>query len=93
VWNTESGALVGGIYGLALGSCFTAESMFHRETDASKVAFASMVELLRPTFTIFDAEVPNPHLDSLGCVPLPRAQFLERLEKALQDDVAFPRLG
>lgn len=92
VWNTDSGALVGGIYGLALGSCFTAESMFHRETDASKIAFSSMVELLRPSFRIFDAEVPNPHLDSLGCLPLPRADFLEQLQEALRDDVVFPVL-
>ena len=92
VWNVESGSLVGGIYGLALGACFTAESMFHRETDASKVAFASLVELLRPSYQIFDAEVPNPHLDSLGCIAIPRGEFLRRLAKALDSNVKFPTL-
>jgi leucyl/phenylalanyl-tRNA--protein transferase len=92
VWNTESGRLVGGIYGVAIGGVFTAESMFHRETDASKVAFASLVELLRPTFTVFDAEVMNPHLDSLGCVDVSRRWFLDRLEAVRDDDVPFPGL-
>src|SRR5262249_45164430 len=60
VWHTETGALVGGIYGLALGAAFTAESMFHRVTDASKVAFAELVERLwAHGFRIFDAEMPT----------------------------------
>lgn len=90
VWSTTSGRLVGGIYGLALGGAFTAESMFHRETDASKVAFASLIERLRPTYELFDAQVPNPHLTSLGCVEIPRAEFLQRLERARRADVPFP---
>jgi leucyl/phenylalanyl-tRNA---protein transferase len=90
VWNTESGALVGGIYGIALGACFTAESMFHRETDASKVAFASLVEILRPTFRIFDGEIMSPHLASLGCVDIPRGEFLKDLADAVRAPVDFP---
>ena len=90
VWNTNTGALAGGIYGLALGAAFTAESMFHRETDASKVAFASLVELLRPTFQIFDVEVLSPHLASLGCITVPRHEFLRRLKVALQEEPEFP---
>ena len=90
VWNTESGALVGGIYGLALGSAFTAESMFHRETDASKVAFVSLVERLRPDFDIFDAQIMNPHLASLGCVDMRRVEFLKRLSEAIRRQPAFP---
>src|SRR5439155_6860017 len=77
VWNTESGELAGGIYGLEIGAAFSAESMFHYETDASKVAFANLAERLRAAgFTIFDAQVMNPHLASLGCVEIPRAAFL-----------------
>jgi leucyl/phenylalanyl-tRNA--protein transferase len=91
VWNSDSGKLVGGIYGIAIGSCFTAESMFHRETDASKVAFASLVDRLRTRFDLFDAEVMNPHLESLGCVEMPRAEFLGRLAEASRRDVEFPR--
>jgi len=91
VWNTRSGALVGGIFGLALGAAFTAESMFHRETDASKVAFASLVERLRPTFRLFDVEVQSSHLASLGCVTIPRREFLRRLRLALEEQPEFPR--
>lgn len=90
VWNTESGKLVGGIYGVAIGAAFAAESMFHRETDASKVAFASLVEHLRPTFDIFDAQIMNPHLASLGCFPIPRAEYLRRLGLAAVKPVDFP---
>src|SRR5262245_33383166 len=91
VWNTQSRELVGGIFGLALGAAFTAESMFHRETDVSKVAFASMVELLWPTFQLFDVEVQSLHLASLGCVTVPRPEFLRRLRNALEESPEFPR--
>lgn len=90
VWNTDSGELVGGIYGLAIGGAFIAESMFHRETDASKVAFATLAETLRGSFEIFDAETMNPHLASLGCVNVPRNDYLRRLERVRDRDVAFP---
>jgi leucyl/phenylalanyl-tRNA--protein transferase len=93
VWNTESGRLVGGIYGIAVGGVFTAESMFHKETDASKVAFASFVELLRPHFTVFDAEIMNPHLASLGCIDVPRSWFLDRLAVQRDASIPFPTLG
>lgn len=88
-WS-EAGELVGGIYGVAVGGAFSAESMFHRETDASKIAFANLVERLRPRFTIFDAQVMTPHLASLGCVEIPRAEFLARLAGAAKEDVPFP---
>jgi leucyl/phenylalanyl-tRNA---protein transferase len=76
--------LVGGIYGVAIGGAFAGESMFHRETDASKVAFAALALLLRSAgFALFDVQVRNPHLESLGCVEVPRPQYLQRLERAL----------
>jgi leucyl/phenylalanyl-tRNA--protein transferase len=90
VWNVETRALVGGIFGVAIGAVFTAESMFHRETDASKVAFASLVERLRGRFRLFDAEIMNPHLARLGCVDMPRRVFLEELSRARDVEVAFP---
>jgi leucyl/phenylalanyl-tRNA--protein transferase len=67
--------------------------MFHKETDASKVAFASLVELLRPHFDVFDAEIMNPHLASLGCVDVPRKWFLDRLERQRDASIPFPTLG
>jgi leucyl/phenylalanyl-tRNA--protein transferase len=76
--------LVGGIYGLAIGGLFAGESMFHTRTDASKIAFASLVDRLRRGgFTLFDVQVLNDHLVSLGCVEIPRAEYLRRLAKAI----------
>lgn len=83
VWDREE--LVGGIYGLALGSAFAGESMFHRRTDASKIAFAHLVQRLRARgFQLFDVQVQNRHLQSLGCVEIERAEFLQRLHTAQQ---------
>ncbi len=81
----REGRLVGGVYGLALGSAFCAESMFHRETDASKVALWAMVEKCRELgFTIFDAQIMNPHLASLGAFEIPNREYLRRLKVALR---------
>jgi leucyl/phenylalanyl-tRNA--protein transferase len=79
------GELVGGIYGVAIGSCFCAESMFHRATNASKVALWAMVEKCRELgFTIFDAQVMNPHLASLGAIEVPHEAYMIALRQALQ---------
>ncbi|HWA84099.1 MAG TPA: leucyl/phenylalanyl-tRNA--protein transferase [Fimbriimonadaceae bacterium] len=84
VW--QDGELVGGLYGIALGSCFCAESMFHRVTNASKVALWAMVEKCRLLgFTIFDAQVMNPHLKSLGAFPMPHEEYMAKLEIALRN--------
>jgi len=85
-WETSGGGreLVGGIYGLALGGAFVGESMFHRRTDASKIAFASLVARLRASeFSVFDVQVQNPHLASLGCVEIPRREYVARLTRAV----------
>ncbi len=82
VWKGDE--LVGGIYGVAIGCSFAAESMFHRITDASKIAFATLAERLREGgYQIFDAQVMNPHLESLGCTPVRRSEYLTRLAKAI----------
>lgn len=79
------GELVGGTYGVALGSCFCAESMFHRVTDASKVALWAMVNKCRELgFTIFDAQIMNPHLDSLGAYEISSKKYEAMLAKALK---------
>jgi len=78
--------LVGGVYGLAVGSCFCAESMFHRETNASKVALWALVERCRELgFTVFDAQIMNPHLASLGAYEVSAAEHARLLARALQE--------
>ena len=77
--------LVGGIYGIALGRGFFGESMFHRETDASKVVVARLVDRLAGwDFHFIDAQVTTSHMLSLGAREVPRALFLEDLEEALR---------
>ena len=79
VWDGED--LVGGLYGVAVGGCFTGESMFHRATDASKVALADLVDRWREAGgTFVDVQLPTEHLTSLGAVQVARADFLARLE-------------
>lgn len=76
--------LVGGVYGIALGSCFCAESMFHRETDGSKVALWALVDRCRALgFTIFDAQIMNPHLRSLGAYEVTHDEYEAKLQEAL----------
>src|SRR5579862_3321932 len=82
--------LVGGLYGIALGSCFCAESMFHRTTNASKIALWAMVEKCRSLgFTIFDAQIMNPHLESLGACPIPHEEYMALLERALRNSTSW----
>jgi leucyl/phenylalanyl-tRNA---protein transferase len=78
--------LVGGLYGLAIGGLFAGESMFHRRTDASKVALVGLVELLRETDdprALLDVQWLTPHLGTLGAVEVPRAEYLTLLARAL----------
>ena len=80
VWNGDS--LIGGIYGVAVGRMFSAESMFSRESDASKAALLALARFLRAQdFPWIDAQVPNPHLARMGATTLPRARFLDELAR------------
>jgi leucyl/phenylalanyl-tRNA--protein transferase len=80
----REGRLVGGTYGVALGGAFMAESMFHRETDASKVALAALAERLRErNFTLLDVQYVTPHLESLGAIEISRREYERRLARAL----------
>lgn len=80
----DGDALVGGLYGLAIGGAFFGESMFHRVTDASKIALAHLVERLKAGgFTLLDTQFITPHLASLGAVEIPRAKYEALLNKAL----------
>jgi leucyl/phenylalanyl-tRNA---protein transferase len=89
------GRLVGGLYGVDLAGAFFGESMFHRETDASKVALAYLVARLRHGgYRLLDTQFVTDHLLSLGAVELPRADYHQLLANALQVDgnfLAWPR--
>ncbi len=79
-WHDDR--LVGGLYGVAIGQVFFGESMFTRETDASKIAFVHSARFLATAgFELIDCQLPSAHLESLGATTLPRAQFLRRLEQ------------
>ena len=85
VW--ANGELVGGLYGVHIGAVFFGESMFHRATDASKVALVTLVERLRQrSFVMLDTQWQTPHLQQFGTREIPRAEYLEILERA----VPFP---
>ena len=72
--------LVGGLYGIALGKFFFGESMFHYQTNASKVILVQLARYLeKEGFVLFDCQVPNPHLIRMGANHISREDFLERL--------------
>ena len=80
-WDCE-GQLAGGLYGVALGRCFFGESMFSRETDASKVAFVHCVRQLEAWgYALVDCQVENAHLRSLGARLISRGEFLSILKE------------
>ena len=80
----REGHLAGGTYGVALGGAFMAESMFHRETDASKVALAALVARLRQRgYILLDVQYVTPHLESLGAVEITRRGYERTLAQAL----------
>ena len=83
VWDGPN--LVGGLYGLAIGGAFFGESMFHRATNASKMAMAHLVERLNAGgFVLLDTQFVTDHLASLGGIEIPRAEYEEQLAAALQ---------
>jgi leucyl/phenylalanyl-tRNA--protein transferase len=89
----QDGRLVGGLYGVAIGGLFAGESMFHRVTDASKVALVGLVDLLRDEHAdqrLLDVQWSTPHLASLGVVEVPRPAYLDLLQKALEVPLPSP---
>jgi leucyl/phenylalanyl-tRNA--protein transferase len=88
----RDGRLAGGLYGVSIGGLFAGESMFHRETDASKVALLGLVDILREDADeprLLDVQWVTPHLASLGVVEISRREYLGRLPAAL--GAAVPR--
>jgi leucyl/phenylalanyl-tRNA--protein transferase len=84
-WRGET--LVGGLYGLHLGNAFFGESMFSRETDASKVALVKLVERVKAAgVLLIDCQQNTRHLASLGAREIPRREFVQRLAESIQYD-------
>jgi len=85
VWN-QNDELVGGLYGVEVNGLFAGESMFHKQTDASKTAMVYLVEKLNQDGKerLFDVQWQTPHLKSMGVKEISRKQYFEKLEKALK---------
>ena len=82
----EGDHLVGGLYGVSLGRCFFGESMFTRVSNASKVAFVSLVLHLRTSnFALIDCQVTTGHLTRFGAREISRTRYLEELDEALKE--------
>ena len=80
----RDGELVGGLYGVHLGSAFFGESMFHRVSDASKVALVALVERLRRNqFMLLDTQWMTPHLEQFGTYLIPKHEYLALLKQAI----------
>ncbi|WP_119269104.1 leucyl/phenylalanyl-tRNA--protein transferase [Taklimakanibacter deserti] len=87
-WRDER--LVGGLYGVRIGAAFFGESMFSRETDASKVALVHLVARLKAGgFHLLDAQFTTPHLESMGARTISRVDYHALLERAIDQDAEF----
>jgi len=87
-WSVDDGTLAGGLYGVAINGLFAGESMFHRVTDASKVALVGLVDLMRDDDwhgqgRLLDVQWQTDHLATLGAIEVSRTDYLARLEAAL----------
>ena len=86
----RDGKLAGGLYGVAVGGAFFGESMFHRETDASKVALAGLVtRMCERGFTLLDTQWSTAHLRTFGAVEIPRAKYVRLLKAAVSAECRF----
>jgi len=81
----KNNKLAGGLYGVAVGGAFFGESMFHRVTDASKIALLGLVEHLRARkFALLDTQWITPHLQQFGAIEIPRERYLKMLRRAVE---------
>lgn len=88
VW--EGSLLVGGVYGVAVGGLFAGESMFHRRSNASKIALCGLRDrLVERDFELFDIQMTTPATETLGARSIPRTEYLGRLEKAVNVNTTF----
>lgn len=87
----QENCLIGGVYGVTLGSAFFGESMFSTKTNGSKIALAYLISHLKQRgFTLFDTQFITDHLESLGAIEIDRAEYHELLEEALTKRAIFP---
>ena len=87
-WHGD--VLCGGLYGVVIGKVFFGESMFSRESDASKIALAHLVEALQlNNFRIIDCQVHSRHLQSLGATPMERGKFINLLNRYCAENVVY----
>jgi leucyl/phenylalanyl-tRNA---protein transferase len=85
VWN-QNNELVGGVYGVRINNFFAGESMFHRATDASKVALKFLVDLMvLDGMKLFDTQWLTDHLETLGAIEIPRDTYRELLAEAIAE--------
>ena len=90
VESWQDGKLVGGLYGLGLGSAFFGESMFSRATDASKAALAYLTALMKKGgYTLLDTQFVTDHLAQFGAIEIPRRDYLRMLAQALDKPASF----
>jgi len=90
VWN-KNDELVGGLYGVEVQGLFAGESMFHKETDASKTAMVYLVKKLKDAGgkRLFDVQWQTPHLKSMGVIKIPRKKYLSMLPEVMKTKPAF----
>jgi leucyl/phenylalanyl-tRNA--protein transferase len=89
----QEGRLVGGLYGVSLGAAFFGESMFSRETDASKVALVYLVARLRfGGFKLLDTQFVTTHLQQFGTIEISRDAYRARLREAIVETADFMRM-
>ena len=85
-WHDD--VLCGGLYGVVIGRVFFGESMFSRESNASKIALARLVEILKQNqFRIIDCQVYSKHLQSLGAIPMERDKFVNILQHYCSENI------
>ena len=86
----RNGKLVGGVYGIAIGGLFAAESMFYLESNASKIALTALVERMKETgFTLFDCQMVTNVTKRMGAIEISREEYLKQLNKALLQNCIF----
>ena len=91
-WQDDK--LAGGLYGVSIGAAFFGESMFHTETDASKVALAALVGRLNAgSYKLLDIQFLTEHLKQFGAIEIPRAEYLTRLARAIELKADFYSLA
>lgn len=92
VWHGDQ--LVGGLYGVGIGGLFSGESMYSRHRDASKIALCHLVRhLFQQGFRLFDIQQTSLHCSMMGAIEISRADYMQRLRRALVEEVSFGELS